>query len=1109
MIKNILILFAVLSVVACAKNRDVERLRPSQTEDWVSKLSFVAPESDGTKPVYLVKMTVVDTSDSPAGTLFLGYQSNVKAGYFDFTQYHLQFKSITGIYDGSENENIKNSVLMNWNIEHADVSLDESDGQTTNQEIVDNFKTWDQKRFFRFNWADQKEVANQTNIFPVTSFAFFQCWSPVNMRRVENSMKIEDDHIGFNVEVVYQRLPACANMPQWAEADFNFTATFKYSFRKVEGSDYQPKRYIEEQDPARYKYGHFQTVTQEIRKEDGVKANIFLENRWSEKTHYFYFVKGFPQRYKWIWDHTKKESVLGQTNALLESMGSKLRFEIYDYNHNLETGANDGPEREFGDLRYSFVNFIERLEAGGTPLGYGPSDTNPFTGEIIAANTMVWTGMLDFYLGLMESVNKGADSESTLFQEMNRSLEVQANSKETAESLVSSWNHEAGVGQLFQHMAQENRFAYPYWNSYTAKDINALVVENVRDQRVATETTLLGSDGLVAGTDLEVGFFSEILFDRFSETKFGQLLTVNAGKIRSVHPLNIDMELMENLSSSISAAVPNAGLREMLKVMNSLNSFAHKDVDPNFALNLRGAVDQYYANEARVIEDNKQGHCIIDIEDYLGGLGSHVKFGKIDLSNPALRKDIINTVLYRVSIHEFGHNLNLRHNFYGSVDQSNFGLGKSDSIANFPGSNGLKKFDVVADGADFQYVEVQAAEADAAMAPRNQVSSSVMDYIRLEDELNTPWAWEDYDVAALRDSYQPEGFNDKGRLYLFCTDEHTATSALCNRHDFGTTPSQILMSQIRSYDERYEVRNTRFGRAYWSTAGYSQGMIGTMMSMKEFLPLWRTGLAPDMLNIKLDELGVSNKHEQARYVEEMDREMINVMKLTLAFYDGVLQQSRTFRDYRSEFDPTTGATKNIGIMPDKIFAMLFMAGDDAIFYNPNRIMNYNSYLTYSNAPGVAEYADSLWRNLITNRNPAMDPWFINFARFQYAKNASNFSNLSDASLLGQMKIIKVDNAVDLESDYGINMAPDQQVLEITLPKARGGTYAVGTKVVVIHIDGSYYMTSVTEGNVTYTLMQNVLSALENGDDDASIAEFKRDIREFHWLYELAQSGSLQ
>ena len=34
-------------------------------------------------------------------------------------------------------------------------------------------------------------------------------------------------------------------------------------------------------------------------------------------------------------------------------------------------------------------------------------------------------------------------------------------------------------------------------------------------------------------------------------------------------------------------------------------------------------------------------------------------------------QEIINTILYRVAIHEFGHNLGLRHNFYGSVDAGN------------------------------------------------------------------------------------------------------------------------------------------------------------------------------------------------------------------------------------------------------------------------------------------------------------------------------------------------------------------------------------------------------------------------------------------------------
>ncbi|MEM7645620.1 MAG: hypothetical protein AAF203_01810 [Pseudomonadota bacterium] len=465
------------------------------------------------------------------------------------------------------------------------------------------------------------------------------------------------------------------------------------------------------------------------------------------------------------------------------------------------------------------------------------------------------------------------------------------------------------------------------------------------------------------------------------------------------------------------------------------------------------------------------------------------------MADPAVRADIINTVLYRVSIHEFGHNLNLRHNFYGSVDKDNFGLSAAGA---FKGSNGLKNYKIE----NGEYVQVEGN--------RKQISSSVMDYLRLEDEINTPWAWEDYDKAAILDSYHPTGFDDKGELFLFCTDEHTIGSALCNRHDLGTTPSQILMSQIRSYDERYEMRNKRFGRIYWSSRGYVNAVFGAMLSMKEFLPMWRTALAEDLVNQELEELGVKNPNEQARYLEELNREMRHVMKLSIAFYQSVLQQSRGDRDFRSEYDPTTGALKQIGIIADKIYAMMFLVGDDALYYNPNRVMNETSYLTYSRQGELAQFTDLVWRNLITTRNIAMEPWFINFARMLYAKNATNFGNRSNASFINSMKIIKVDNAKDLKEHYGVTLEKSKPAVRLDLPKSTAGTFEKGDDVVIVHVDGSYYMTKVSEGQVTFTLFQEALSLLTGtGDDDDSIQQFNMDVREFHWLYDLASQGLLQ
>lgn len=52
--------------------------------------------------------------------------------------------------------------------------------------------------------------------------------------------------------------------------------------------------------------------------------------------------------------------------------------------------------QELGDLRYSFLNYTTKSELSG-PLGYGPSSTDPLTGEIVGANANIYGASIDTY----------------------------------------------------------------------------------------------------------------------------------------------------------------------------------------------------------------------------------------------------------------------------------------------------------------------------------------------------------------------------------------------------------------------------------------------------------------------------------------------------------------------------------------------------------------------------------------------------------------------------------------------------------------------------------------------------------------------------------------
>jgi hypothetical protein len=233
-----------------------------------------------------------------------------------------------------------------------------------------------------------------------------------------------------------------------------------------------------------------------------------------------------------------------------------------------------------------------------------------------------------------------------------------------------------------------------------------------------------------------------------------------------------------------------------------------------------------------------------------------------------------------------------------------------------------------------------------------------------------------------------------------------------------------------------------------------------------------------------------------------------VMKLSMGFYQAVLQQKRGDRDYRSVYDETTGALKQVGITSDKIFAMFMLAGDDTILYHPNRILLHTSYLTYSREPNLGAFTDRVWRNIITERNIAMDPWFIGFARFLYAKNATNYLNRDDVSLINSMKIVKF-TAEDLNNHFGLVIDSALPITKVNLAKSTSAAFKSGEEVVVVFAQGSYYMTKVSEGQATFALFQDALDKLKgSGDDKESIQQFNMDVLELYYLYNAASAGLL-
>jgi hypothetical protein len=151
-------------------------------------------------------------------------------------------------------------------------------------------------------------------------------------------------------------------------------------------------------------------------------------------------------------------------------------------------------------------------------------------------------------------------------------------------------------------------------------------------------------------------------------------------------------------------------------------------------------------------------------------------------------------------VHEFGHNLGLRHNFKGSYDRKNF------------------------------YTEAERKELGIEQNPHY---SSIMDYGF--SELNELPIFGKYDVAALRYGYAREVETNGGQFvkipegkslrdsgidmwsYDFCTDGNVGTSPKCHRFDEGTNLTEIAKHFRDKFENSYFTSNFRDGRKTFNT----------------------------------------------------------------------------------------------------------------------------------------------------------------------------------------------------------------------------------------------------------------------------------------------------
>lgn len=910
---------------------------------------------------WLFKATVVKAS-SPnflGDYAFPGFESATQYVRFRFAEDALQLvdgRSLQRDDAADPNDDLATTaprVMLEFEGQHVDVQLRESlDGERTNFLEENTERGWQERQEFRVDFE-------RSSLDPITSMAWFygdyvaDCASAVSTHLVPNSFEWDaaDQYLSFVLEVNYElnlvnALGGCWDLVSLAADVGTATIQYRMSFYRPGASDF-PVEEIAEKDEVNKKYGAFQVFNTFRDEETGLLSAKSLLQRWNpNRTEpvVYYFHPGFPERFKPMF-----EEIAADTNATLEAAGAALRFEFREFD-------DGGVVRQLGDVRYSFVTWNQDVDTTRGLLGYGPSSSDPRTGEVLSANLNLYNVGMDYYRYLIQDfleVNGGLNKpdpdaaweqiecepgatvapmtqdnrlKSTLFDEMRRVMdlpEATASSVETATFLPEPLRGRDAFIEDYHRSLSEYRYADPGFNAYVYQPQN-YPLQGYAERRATEREFQAQMSAIVANQDPLQG---AVLHNRAGLQAQLDFLNDFRRWRKNHERLTVDEEMMLGLKNIYTFDASDA--------VSTIASGARRCTDAG-----RWESDEEYSE--RIIED----------------------------------------VVFHVAIHEFGHNLALRHNFYGSVDAKHMG--------------------------------------------ESEVSASVMDYVRSWEQTGTHRGWGGYDKAALGWIYgTPEKRAElMAEDYLYCTDEHRFRSPLCAANDVGITPSQIVLNSIERYDWLYSTRNERSFRTFWDTGNYVNSVYNSIFELQRMWYLaifdWGGGGVQDVLK-RLDQKdgAVLTDPEYDEIAADFYNDGQAAVGMIMAFYDSVINQPASFRDYQTAYDPFYGDILRIGISVDKLYTMFaFMDQQEVSNYSPN----VNTFVSMYDAPFGARNGALSQRVLDDMLGASYDtfPWF-RFTALGVFASVTNGNLVSNVELKERIAIRRYENLSELTSAYGADI----------------------------------------------------------------------------------------
>jgi hypothetical protein len=940
--------------------------RPSRNgvfnENQYVRKDFLVRPGDGSRPDsgWFMKATIVSSSTPnplAGSSIQAGIANNGTLVRFDVTQDKLRMLNVREI--GSTDPNVQKTiddqktrdpeVVNAWPVTNVDLKYRINlDGEKTNYYEENQELDWQQRQWVKL----QLNKNDMSDLAPFLGFGFQdlveQCTDQGNssVTLVPDSFFVDEknDYMAWKVNMTFPLKfsdAACKEMygaagdafQKLGRSTVNYTLMFSMMRAKpLDQVTYVPFE-LSEKDTIRRKYGTLDFTSIARDPASGLLgARQFVTRHDPNQPIVYYFAPGFPAEYKQFF--TAQGGIVDQTNQILKDAGATAVMSVKEFDDPeglLESSDGQKHPREYGDVRYHWLRWITDIDTQtSNVLAFTQEWADPRTGQNLSANVVFFNwefldavkARLDFYLqqigaypatnpdgswvegpqgckdgDTMPLVVQDTDPTKPTLQSRNSHSTLYAKMQEYLNKPVSKWGNLSPADFVVK---QDKDF----YDAFFAVVPYQVYADPAANQFVTPE-----------GGDAAYGGGAQILARTAKEAELHQIFA--------------------DLDKGIQPFDPTPGPNSI----TASNAFTDHMRDLSVNHRELALARQYALGRRGIHEDTWDMYNFIDVflKDARHCINGHWE------TRDEYEKNLANSYFAQTVWHEMGHSMGLDHNWFGSLDRYNFPHykdqtgrdhvgGYSSSLmdynmspdrvfwANESGHQGWYPYDRAAIG----FIYSNAQTKDFPPADQRKGCSPATECTFSGQAKTGPNAKSF--PAPYKDPY---GFNGDGseRPFLNCNDKHTKFTPLCQPFDFGTSPSEIIASQIDNYEWLYQWRNFRKYRKFWNLGNYGDTPLGLVTSMRRFLSQWLYDWAGGELNDTMRRIGVTppqgvpaqNYYSQLN--DKFNRDISTANQLVAAFNKAIIQQSSGERPFKTVYDNYFGDVTQQGIFLDKYLAL--------------------------------------------------------------------------------------------------------------------------------------------------------------------------------------------